>query len=48
MSGQKITSEEDLKKYRELTAENLIKEVISNLIANQLHGKDWNFGRGVL
>lgn len=47
-SGRIIGSEEDLKKFHEATVETHVARAITTLVAEQLHGKDWTFGQGLL
>ena len=47
-TGQIIGSEEDLKKFHEKRVEDLVAQAISTLAANELHGKNWTFGQGII
>ena len=48
ISGRKIASEEDLKKFHQTTVEDAIANVISTLVANNLHGENWTLGKGLV
>ena len=46
--GRKIASEEDLRKFHQTTVEDAIANVISTLVANDLHGEKWTLGKGLV
>ena len=48
VSGRKIASEEDLKKFHQATVEDAIANVISTLVANNLRGEKWTLGKGLV
>ena len=48
VSGRKIASEEDLRKFHQTTVEDAIANVISTLVTNELHGENWTLGKGVV
>ena len=48
VSGRKISSEEDLKRFHQTTVEDAITNVISALVDNNLHGEKWTLEKGLL